>query len=68
MRGRYMGIYGMTWTLALIVGPAAGMTLMNTAPAALWFASAGLGALAALLILRPVGPPRAPEPAVQPEG
>ncbi|HTX66591.1 MAG TPA: MFS transporter [Opitutaceae bacterium] len=64
MRGRYMGIYGMTWTFALIVGPAAGMTLMNAAPAALWSAAAGLGVLAAALILRPIRP--APAPAVQP--
>jgi MFS family permease len=51
MRGRYMGIYGMTWTLALIVGPAAGMMLMHAAPAALWLACAGLGGLAAILML-----------------
>lgn len=68
MRGRYMGAYGMTWTLALIIGPAAGMTLLNTAPAALWLASAGLGALAAVLILGSLSPARAREPAVQPEG
>ncbi len=51
MRGRYMGVYGMTWTLALIVGPAAGMMLMNASPAALWLSSAVLGALAAALML-----------------
>jgi MFS family permease len=68
MRGRYMGVYGMTWTLALIVGPAAGMALMNAAPRALWFSSAGLGALAAMLILGAVGPVRARETAVASEG
>jgi len=65
MRGRYMGIYGMTWTLALILGPAAGMTLMNAAPAAFWLCSAGLGAFAALLILNPGRRIRAGEAAVQ---
>ncbi len=68
MRGRYMGIYGMTWTLALIVGPASGMMLMNTAPRALWLASAGLGALAAALMLgsdRTARPPASGEAAVR---
>jgi MFS family permease len=51
MRGRYMGIYGMTFTLALIVGPASGMMLLNASPTALWLASAGLGVLASVLIL-----------------
>ncbi len=59
MRGRYMGVYGMTWTLALIVGPAAGMGLMNVNPAALWLASAGLGVLAAALMLAGDGAMRA---------
>jgi MFS family permease len=68
MRGRYMGVYGMTWTLALIVGPTAGMALMNAAPSALWLSAAGLGALAALLILGAPGPFRARQSAVPPEG
>lgn len=68
MRGRYMGIYGMTWTLALIVGPASGMALMNAAPAALWLASAGLGVLAALLILGSGAAVRAPAAVAQPAG
>ena len=68
MRGRYMGVYGMTWTLALIAGPTAGMTLMNAAPSALWLASAGLGLLAALLILSSATAVRARAPVVQPAG
>lgn len=71
MRGRYMGVYGMTFTLALIVGPTAGMTLLEAAPAALWAASALLGLLAALLVLatgRDSQPACALEASTQPEG
>jgi hypothetical protein len=51
VRGRGPAGYGMTWTLALIVGPAAGMMLMNAAPGMFWLAFAGLGTLAAALML-----------------
>ena len=50
MRGRYMGMSGLTWALALIIGPAAGMKLFTTAPAAYWFACAALGVFAAVII------------------
>ncbi len=68
MRGRYMGVYGMTWTMALVLGPSAGMALLSLTPAALWLASVGLGVFAAALIL---GAPRsaaAPAAVIQPEG
>ena len=68
MRGRYMGVYGMTWTLALVVGPAGGMTLLNAGGGALWFGSAGLGLLAAALILSSGRPMPASEPVVQAAG
>ncbi len=51
MRGRYMGAYGLTWTLALVVGPALGMSLLAAGPATLWLACAGLGVLAAAFAL-----------------
>lgn len=50
MRGRYMGISGLTWSLALILGPAAGMKLFTVNPAAYWVTGAGLGAFAAAVI------------------
>lgn len=53
MRGRYMGVNGMTWALALIVGPVAGMKLLALSPAVYWFACALLGGLAAVIILVP---------------
>lgn len=66
-RGRYMGIFSFAFSLAFIVGPAAGATIYGHAgPNALWFGSAGLAAILALAFsaLRrflepsePVGPP-----------
>jgi len=51
IRGRYMGIYGLTWTLALIVGPALGMQLFSAGPAILWLACGVVGATAAVFAL-----------------
>lgn len=50
MRGRYMGINGMTWALALVLGPALGMKLFSLNPAAYWAAGAALGVMAAVVI------------------
>ena len=54
MRGRYMGVNGMTWALALILGPALGIKLLAFSTGALWLACGVLGALGALVILAPV--------------
>ena len=51
MRGRYMGVYGLTWTVALVVGPALGMSLLAAGPSFLWLACGALGILAAALAL-----------------
>ena len=66
-RGRYMGIFSFAFSLAFIVGPAAGATIYgHVGPNALWFGSAGVAAILALAFsaLRrflepsgPVGPP-----------
>ena len=52
MRGRYMGIAGLTWSAALILGPALGMKLYTAHPSAYWMASAALGVFAAAVIWR----------------
>jgi len=51
MRGRYMGVSGLTWALALIIGPAAGMKLFAAAPLIYWIVSGAAGAFAAFVIL-----------------
>ena len=56
MRGRYMGVAGLTWSLALIIGPFAGMKLFAAHPAAYWIVCGALGACAAAVIS---GSPRA---------
>jgi MFS family permease len=58
MRGRYMGLYGLTWSVAFGLGPLAGGWLSDTiSPRGPWIASlaAGLlGALAFILLSRRV--------------
>ncbi len=50
MRGRYMGVNGMAWAVALVIGPAAGLKLFAFNPAVYWAACLALGVLAALVI------------------
>jgi len=55
MRGRYMGVSGLTWATALIIGPAGGMKLFAAAPTAYWISFAVAGAFAAVVISRQPG-------------
>jgi MFS family permease len=52
MRGRYMGTYGLTWTLAQVVGPGLGMSLFAASPMAFWIVGGGLGVAAALVAIQ----------------
>ena len=56
MRGRYMGVAGLTWALALIIGPWSGMKLLTLHPAAYWLACGALGVFAAAVISAPPPP------------
>jgi MFS family permease len=58
MRGRYAGGWGMTYGLALIVGPALGTAVYAASPDLLWGGCVGLGVLAAALLLSPAARPR----------
>ena len=51
MRGRYMGMFGFAWSLALLGGPALGILVYAHSPLALWLGCGGLGWLAAFIIL-----------------
>jgi MFS family permease len=59
MRGRYQGIYGLSWGLGSVTGPALGTFLFATSVDGLWALCAALGVASAAIVLggRPV-PPR----------
>jgi len=49
MRGRYMAVSGLTWSVAFTIGPYfAGLILDGTNPSALWILCGGIGLLATL--------------------
>jgi len=50
LRGRYMGVYGLNWALALILAPAIGLKLLAFNPAALWISCGALALLGAVII------------------
>lgn len=50
MRGRYMGVYGFSWAVAIVCGPVIGMTLFSTNPILLWTLCGVLGLIAATII------------------
>ena len=53
MRGRYMGIYGLTWATAIMVGPSLGMLGFAWQPVFFWLGCGLLGAMAAGVLLIP---------------
>ncbi len=55
MRGRYLGVSGLTWSLALVLGPGLGMKLFTAAPAIYWIACAAMGLFAVAVISRTSG-------------
>jgi MFS family permease len=63
MRGRYMGMYGLTWALGLTIGPGIGVQMHARAPILLWSACGFLGLVAAALVLRSAARPRTASPA-----
>jgi MFS family permease len=51
MRGRYAGVNGLVWALALVFGPSLGVLLFEASPRGLWFTCGALGLLAACIML-----------------
>jgi MFS family permease len=50
MRGRYAGVNGLVWALALVFGPSLGVLLFQASPKGLWLVCGGLGVLAAMIV------------------
>jgi MFS family permease len=50
--GRYLSLYGLTFTLSLAIGPAIGGLLLKTAPDAIWWGGAVAAVLAGTVLLR----------------
>jgi dipeptide/tripeptide permease len=51
MRGRVLGLYGLTWAAALAVGPACGSAVFALSQPALWVGCGVLGFLAAAVMM-----------------
>lgn len=58
-RGRYMGIFGLTWAMALVIGPKAGLQVYEINADVWWYTCGAIGILAAVLMA--VCPMRRPE-------
>ena len=52
MRGRFMGVLGVAWNGATMLGPAIGMALFEFSPAAIWVGCLFCG-LGAAWVIRP---------------
>jgi len=63
-RGRYMGLWGATWSMGMLLGPFLGTLLYEKSPAALWIACFVVGMLGAGLAM--VKTSSAPTPSARP--
>lgn len=52
LRGRYMGLFGLTWSIGLMLGPSLGAVIFAQSPTVLWVLCGVLGGLAAWLVMR----------------
>ena len=62
MRGRYLGVSSLTWSLALIVGPGLGMNLFTYSPNLYWLSCAIMSVVAAGIMCVTVKPQHNPVP------
>ena len=51
MRGRYQGVISISWSVATMIGPSAGISLYQTNPTLLWIITLGMSLAAAGLML-----------------
>ena len=50
LRGRYLGVNGLTFALALSIAPALGLKLLEYSPTALWLGCGALGVIGAIVV------------------
>lgn len=50
-RGRYMGAFGLTWGLALLIGPKVGLAIYDLSPDLWWVTCGALGTIGAAIVL-----------------
>jgi len=53
LRGRYLGVSALTWSIALIIGPGLGMEMLTYNPTLYFIGFGALGLLAAAIIITP---------------
>ncbi len=56
MRGRYMGTLALTWSMASMIGPPAGVQLFRISPLLLWLTCGALGLLGAVILFKSASP------------
>jgi MFS family permease len=64
LRGRYQGLYELSWGIGGVAGPALGAVLFSVTPTGLWLLCGGLGLVAALFVLATPGPRDVIEPTI----
>jgi MFS family permease len=62
LRGRYQGLYELSWGIGGVAGPALGAVAFNASPTGLWLLCGALGMVAALFVLATPGPKGVEEP------
>lgn len=65
LRGRYMGLWHMTWSAGMLIAPITGTWLYERSPAALWTTTLVMGLAAGALALVKPGPRTQPAAAAQ---
>ena len=57
MRGRYMGVWGLSWSVTMMLATSLGLQLHARMGGGFWLLMAGLGLLSACIMLRRIVPP-----------
>jgi MFS family permease len=62
LRGRYQGLYELSWGIGGVAGPALGAVVFHATPTGLWLLCGALGIVASLFVLATPAPKGAVEP------